>query len=477
MRARAGAFLTVAVMSTTLVQCGGNEAGAPDAASEPADAGAGPADGGTRAAIDGPPGDRFMFDVPPPADPPAPPPWLSRDVGAVGVRGRTSLAAGLFFVRGAGNLAGAGAADAFQFLQQTVPGDGEVVAHLAEIEDPDPAVRAGVMIRGSLDPGAPYFALLRSGEGTGSLQWRSSFGAPTETSTAKLPAGPWLKLVRAGTDLRAFVSPDRQAWTEVGQLAMPFPGPLLLGLAVSGPAPDRLATAVFHSARVTNAPAPWIDSDIGDVAFPGSARMTADRVELIGTGSDIGGTSDQFLYLHRPFAGDGEITAHVVTFAFADPGSKVGLMFRAGPGPGAPHLSLLLTPLGNVLLRRPAPGASTLGVMSTLGQLPQVWLRMTRIGSLVDSYLSPDGVSWQRLRREDLAMTPPGAPPSPPLTSVGLVLSARSNGRVSGARLDKVVVTTYPPYPVDAGPPPLPGVGLPVPSDAGAPADAAPEAP
>ena len=89
---------------------------------------------------------------------------------------------------------------------------------------------------------------------------------------------------------------------------MPFPGPLLLGLAVSVPAPDRLATAVFHSARVSTAPAPWIDSDIGDVAFPGSARMTADRVELIGTGNDIGGTSDQLLYLHRPFAGDGEIT-------------------------------------------------------------------------------------------------------------------------------------------------------------------------
>ena len=115
--------------------------------------------------------------------------------------------------------------------------------------------------------------------------------------------------------------------------------------------------------------------------------------------------------------------------------------------------------------------------MSTLGQLPQVWLRMTRIGSLVDSYLSPDGVSWQRLRREDLAMTPPGTPPSPPLTSVGLVLSARSNGRVSGARLDNVVVTTYPPYPVDAGPPPSPDGGPPPSPDAGAPADTAPGAP
>src|SRR5438046_2133596 len=46
-------------------------------------------------------------------EPPAPPPWTSRDVGAVGRTGRSNAAAGIFFVRGAGAAIG-GSDDAFQ---------------------------------------------------------------------------------------------------------------------------------------------------------------------------------------------------------------------------------------------------------------------------------------------------------------------------------------------------------------------------
>ena len=76
---------------------------------------------------------------------------------------------------------------------------------------------------------------------------------------------------------------------------------------------------------------------------------------------------------------------------------------------------------------------------------------MVRIGAAVTSYLSPDGVTWLMFQREDLASPPPGTPALPPLTSVGLALTARNNLGLERARLDNVVVKSYPPYPPGGG--------------------------
>jgi hypothetical protein len=441
----------------------GDQEGAAGAATEPLDGGGdGPDDLGTRGTVDAASADTFVLDLAP--EPPAPPPWVSRDVGAVGAPGRTSSAAGIFFVRASGGEIG-GTADAFQFLFQPTAGDAELVAHLSELEAEDPEAKAGLMIRGSLEAGAPYAALLVSKDGRALLQTRASAGAPAETRESAGAAALWVRISRAGSNIRAAVSSDRQEWTEVGQVDLDLPAQALLGLAVAGNGSTRLTTAVFHSVRITSLAPPWIDGDVGDVAIPGSARVAGERAVLTASGSDIGGPSDQFTYLYQPFAGDGEITARVAGFNFSDPNAKVGLMFRAGLAASAAHLSLMLTPLGNVVLRRGSQGAATQSVGGTLGQLPLVWLRMARIGPLLFSSLSADGLTWVVIQRENLAMPPPPMLPLPPLTSVGLALTSRNNSRVASARLDNVVVKSYPPYPVDGGTDGAP--------DAGAPPDAA----
>jgi hypothetical protein len=461
MRSPFPTLLPLALLLPVLCRCASGQA--PDPAPEPGDAGPdAPADLAVRGHIDGAAGDAFMLDGPP--DPAAPPPWEMADVGAVQVPGRSNWRAGIFFVRGSGREIG-GTEDGFHFLFQTISGDGEIVAHLSEIEAAGPEGRAGLMIRGSREAGAPFAAFLVSRDGRALFQMRATAGAPAESREAIGSAGMWVKLARDGDAIRAAVSANRQDWTEVGQVELALPPRTLLGLAVTAQGAEGRAMGVFHSARVTTVPPPWIDSDVGDVAIPGSARVSDDQVVLTGSGSDIAGPSDQLTYLHQPFAGDGEITARVARFSFPDPNAKVGLMFRAGPAASAAHLSLLLTPQGNLVLRRASAGAVGQAVGGLFRQLPLVWMRMSRIGPELLSYVSPDGVTWLLIHRENLAMPPPPMAPLPPLTSVGLALTSRNNTQVAVARLDNVVVKSYPPYPADAG------AGADASADAGTPAD------
>jgi hypothetical protein len=446
MRSPSWSLLAAGLLLPTLCQCSGEEGtGAPLGH---------PIDGGRDAPAvlaipDARSSDTFMVDAPP--EPSAPPPWRSADVGIVGAPGGNRVAAGRIFIVRGGGASTDGSADAFHFLHQPLMGDGEVVAHLAELEAANPDAAAGVMIRQSLEPGAPHLALLFSPDGRGQLQVRTSPGAAREVREVPGPSGAWIKLARAGNTIRAVVSTDGQAWTEVGQIELALPARSLVGVAVTGQATDRVASAVFHSLRISAVFPPWNDSDVGDVAFAGSARLSGETVTLLASGADIAGPSDQFTYLHRPFDGDGEITARVTDLEFPHPETKVGLMFRAGLGAGAAHLSLLFSPVGNSVVRRAVEGTPSSNVRGTFGLLPSPWLRMVRIGPDLYSYLSRDGVSWSLIYREQLAMPAPPLLPLPPLTSVGLAMSARNNARVGAARLDNVVVKSYPPYPPDGG--------------------------
>src|SRR5208282_3382519 len=85
---------------------------------------------------------------------PVPPPWQTQDIGAVGVAGNSLYAAGVFTLSGAGADI-QGTADAFQFDYISVTGDCSIIARVASVQNIDGWSKAGVMIRASLDPGAP----------------------------------------------------------------------------------------------------------------------------------------------------------------------------------------------------------------------------------------------------------------------------------------------------------------------------------
>jgi phosphatidylserine/phosphatidylglycerophosphate/cardiolipin synthase-like enzyme len=173
--------------------------------------------------------------------------WNHADIGATGVGGSASYAGGTFTVSGSGEDVW-GTADAFQFVYQTLSGDGQIVARVASVASVNSWSKAGVMIRGGLTANAPFaFMLVSPGKGT-ALQYRRSAGASAAGVTGAGGVAPmWVRLVRRGNTITAAQSGNGTSWTTVGAVSVSMSGAVQIGLAVSSHDNSRLCAAAFGS--------------------------------------------------------------------------------------------------------------------------------------------------------------------------------------------------------------------------------------
>jgi glucose/arabinose dehydrogenase len=180
------------------------------------------------------------------------PPWQRLDVGATGRAGSSSVVSGLHRVNGSGtNIAGN--ADAFHFLFQTLTGNVQVVARLASL-DASPA-HAGIMIRGSTAPDAP-FAMLSTGPAGATIyrRHRTDFGAAAGiVDIARPPAYRWWRVVREDNTVRAYASIGGTEWSALGEDTVTFGDQILAGLAVSSSQRHAVAGAAFENVSIVAA--------------------------------------------------------------------------------------------------------------------------------------------------------------------------------------------------------------------------------
>jgi hypothetical protein len=176
--------------------------------------------------------------------------WTGTDIGAVGIAGSWTAAAGQIRVLGAGADVWA-AADAFQFVWQPLSGDGEIVARVASVEYTRAWTKAGVMIRESLDPGSPHaFMIVSAGKGY-AFQRRVASGGLSDHTTGGAGTAPhYVKLTRSGDLLSAFGSADGVTWTLVGSEIIPMGREVMAGLAVSSHTTTAASQAVFDTVRM-----------------------------------------------------------------------------------------------------------------------------------------------------------------------------------------------------------------------------------
>lgn len=187
---------------------------------------------------------------------PLPSGWTNQDVGITGKTGSSSYdwSASTFTIKGAGADVW-GTADAFQYAYRPLSGDGVVIARVATVSSTAAWVKAGVMIRESLDPGAAQaFMLVSFSKGT-AFQRRTVTGAASVSTTGPTTAAPyWVKLERIGSTINAYGSADGAAWTLVGSDAFSMAANVLVGLAVSSHISGTLATATFDRVSTPAAP-------------------------------------------------------------------------------------------------------------------------------------------------------------------------------------------------------------------------------
>jgi endo-1,4-beta-xylanase len=179
-----------------------------------------------------------------------PAPWLTRDVGAVGLSGSASFTNGIFTVMGSGADIG-GTNDAFRFIHVATNGDCTIVARVASLESHiNSASKAGVMIRESLDTNAANaFIGVTPGNGV-VFQYRSSTGGGSFSNNATGMSAPyWVKLVRSGNTFTGSYSSDGSSWTQLGSATFTMAATEQVGLALTSHNLYTLCTATID--RVT----------------------------------------------------------------------------------------------------------------------------------------------------------------------------------------------------------------------------------
>jgi regulation of enolase protein 1 (concanavalin A-like superfamily) len=171
--------------------------------------------------------------------------WSSNDIGAAPRPGTASYSAPAFLVSSAAPGVG-DASDAARFVYTRVRGDMDLVARL-EGEVGESGRQAGLMLRQSLDAGAPQVSLLASDAGT-ALFSREVALLPVSGRrvTSRMPP-VWLKLQRRGALVNAYHSTDGGSWTLAGSEPSPLTADLYVGLAVAaGPAGGTASAAFTH---------------------------------------------------------------------------------------------------------------------------------------------------------------------------------------------------------------------------------------
>lgn len=163
-----------------------------------------------------------------PGTPPDTGAWTSTDVGVVGAAGRTAQNGETFVVSGSGHDIWE-TQDAFHFYARPLTGNGEIYARISALDRTDGWAKAGVMLRTSTEPGAPYAFIFVNPDFTLAWQHREATGGATSFD-GRYAWGPiWLRIVRSAGSLLLYYSFDKNRWELVKTVTFQMPTTILAG--------------------------------------------------------------------------------------------------------------------------------------------------------------------------------------------------------------------------------------------------------
>jgi hypothetical protein len=167
-----------------------------------------------------------------------------------------------------------GVTDEFRYAYKTLTGNGSMIARVDDLDEtPNGWVKAGVMIRQSVDPGSAHTMMVMTGGGGNGASWqgRLTDNASSENADATDAVTPpyWVRVDRTGDSLTGAISPDGQNWTQIGDArSIAMTDPVLIGLALTSHNANQATSAQFSNISTTGDVAGnWQTAEIG-VAQP-----------------------------------------------------------------------------------------------------------------------------------------------------------------------------------------------------------------
>jgi hypothetical protein len=143
-----------------------------------------------------------------------------------------------------------GATDAFHFLWKKVSGDMDLTAKLHFEGTGKVAHRkAGILVRQTLEGGAPWAGVMLHGDGLTSLQYRETAGGLTKEVRSTVSAPATIRLVRKADTFTFYVAKEGESLTEGGSMKVTLTDPVYVGLGVCSHDDAVTEKAVFSEVR------------------------------------------------------------------------------------------------------------------------------------------------------------------------------------------------------------------------------------
>jgi endonuclease/exonuclease/phosphatase family metal-dependent hydrolase len=172
--------------------------------------------------------------------------WSTKDVGAVAAVGAATSVNNIFTVAGSGADVW-GTADEFRFVYTQLTGDGSIVTKVSAMDNVNAWVKAGVMMRETLNANSRHaFMLVSPTKGLAFQRRTATAGTSTHTAGGAGTSPYFVKLSRTGSTFKAQKSIDGATWTTVGSQSITMASTIYVGLAVSSHVDGVLANATFE---------------------------------------------------------------------------------------------------------------------------------------------------------------------------------------------------------------------------------------
>jgi autotransporter-associated beta strand protein len=195
------------------------------------------------------------------------------------------------------------------------------------------------------------------------------------------------------------------------------------------------APAIFAaSPPVTPVGVPWQNQDIGAVLGSGATGTSGSGVTVIGAGSGIGGSGDQFQSEFQPIAGDVTLTARVVASQNTGTNALAGVMLRNSLDPSAAEALMAFGGGSGEAVFQTRASDGTAALVNSSGNLTTpYWVRLVRSGNAITGYTSPDGNTWTQQGSALSVFSP--------VIYAGLAVSSGTSNLLNTSTFDKVTVT------------------------------------
>jgi hypothetical protein len=272
-------------------------------------------------------------------------------------------------------------------------------------------------------------------------------GATVTTSTAVLKwyPGPWGVLydVHFGTNSTppmvasnlnfgpSVSSTDFKTWTTPTLVAgttyyWQIVSRTMAGLTATGP----IWSFTVPASGGGSLPSGWSDTDIGAVGIAGGSSYSGGTFTVSGSGADIWNAADAFHYTYETLSGDGQLVARVDSVQNTSTWAKAGVMIRNTLDSNSAYALMLVSAAkGAAFQYRVSAGASAAEGTPAAGTAP-MWLKITRAGSALSGYTSPDGTTWTLAGQVTITMNAS--------VYIGLAVTSHNNSALCAATIDHV---------------------------------------